>query len=73
MGVKIHVGEHESLREALRRFRELVRRARSRPRRKGLHGWMFVTSEYYQKPGPLRRMKRASRKLYTRLAQSQQR
>jgi hypothetical protein len=71
MGVKVHVGENEPLREALRRFRELVRRTRSRPRKKGLHGWMFVTKEYYQKPGLLRRMKRAGRGLYTRLAQSQ--
>jgi ribosomal protein S21 len=73
MGVKVHVGESETLPEALRRFRELVRRTRSRPRRKGLRGWMFVTNEYYQKPGLLRRMKRASRRLYTRLAQSQRR
>jgi hypothetical protein len=32
---------------------------------------MFVTKEHYQKPGLLRRMKRAGRGLYTRLAQSQ--
>ncbi len=70
MGVKVRVGEHESLREALRRFRDLVRRARSRPRKIGRHRWMLLTNEYYQKPGLLRRMKRARRKLHTRLAQA---
>ena len=70
MGVKARVGKHEPLREALRRFRDLVCRTRSRPRKIGRHRWMLLTKEYYQKPGLLRRMKRARRKLHTRLAQA---